>query len=517
MGIVDKGQPNTSIIMRADDFLRRKPVDRIFQEEKASRDRGLRRRLGALDLTTMGIGAIIGTGIFVLTGVTAARFAGPAAVISFLLAGIAAALAALVYAELAAMVPVAGSAYVYSYASLGEFVAWIVGWDLILEYTVAAAAVAIGWSGYLVNLLESAGVTLPAALTAPPAMGGVVNLPALVVVGLVAGVLILGTRESAIANNVIVLVKLGAILLFLFVGALRLDPGLWVPFAPFGIQGVVTGAAIVFFAYIGFDAISTAAEEVKNPGRDLPLGILGSLAVSSILYVMVALTLTGLVSYRFLNVASPLSFALLQVGAPWASAAISVGALVGLSSVILVNIFGQSRVFFAMSRDGLLPPCFVRLHPRYGTPHVIILLTASLVALIGGLLPVGLVAELANIGTLGAFVLVSVGVIVLRYTHPELPRPFRVPLFPAVPILSGATSIYLMLNLPAHTWVRFLAWLTVGLIVYVVYGYRRSRLALEGRQGVPGRENPALASCLAPPQEGENAKAREPSHPEGEQ
>lgn len=439
----------------------------------------------------MGIGAIIGTGIFVLTGVAAARFAGPAAVLSFLLAGAASALAALVYTELAAMVPVAGSAYVYSYASLGEFVAWIIGWDLILEYTVAAGAVSIGWSGYLVNLVDAAGLSLPPSLTSPPALGGVINLPAILVVAAVGGVLVLGTRQTAVLNNIVVLVKISAILIFILVGALRINPHFWVPFAPYGVGGIIRGASIVFFAYIGFDAISTAAEEVKEPGRDLPLGILSSLLVSSSLYILVVLVLTGIVSYRLLNVPSPLSFALLEVGLPWVSAAISVGALVGLTSVVLVDIFGQSRVFFAMARDGLLPQRFTRLHPRHRTPHLIILLTTALVALIAGFLPVALVAELANIGTLGAFVLVSIGVIVLRYTHPELPRPFKVPLFPAVPVLSACVSLYLMLNLPQRTWVRFIAWLVVGIIVYLAYGQRQSHLARKD----PGssREEPAPA------------------------
>ncbi|TDA68704.1 MAG: amino acid permease [Clostridia bacterium] len=468
--------------MNALSYFRRKPAEVILHEETGDLKQGLKRRLGAFDLTTMGIGAIIGTGIFVLTGVAASRYAGPAAVLSFVLAGAASALAALVYTELAAMVPVAGSAYTYSYAAMGEIIAWIIGWDLILEYTVAAGAVAIGWSGYLTNLLQAAGLTLPASLSAPPALGGIINFPAVAIVALIAGLLILGTKESAMVNNIIVLVKLGVILLFIAVGATHLNPKLWTPFLPFGWPGVVAGAAIIFFAYIGFDAVSTAAEEVRNPARDLPLGILGSLGISSLLYILVALVVTGMVSYRLLNVPSPLSFALLRAGVPWAAAAISVGAITGLGSVILVDIFGQSRIFFAMARDGLLPQGLSRLHPRYGTPYVIIVMTALMVAAIGGFLPVALVAELANIGTLTAFVLVSLGVIVLRHTQPALPRPFKVPFFPVVPLLSAAASVYLILNLPRLTWLRFVIWLAVGMVLYFSYGSRHSRLA--GGEGV---------------------------------
>lgn len=461
-------------------YFRRKPVERILHEETGTREHSLKRRLGAFDLVAMGIGAIIGTGIFVLTGVAAANYAGPGAVLSFVLAGVASGLAALVYAELASTVPVAGSAYVYSYAGLGEIMAWIIGWDLILEYTVAAGAVSIGWSGYLVNLLQAAGVTLPASITAPPAAGGIINLPAVLIVVLIAVVLILGTKKSSIFNGIIVLVKLAAIALFVLVGATRLNPALWSPFLPFGFTGVVNGAAIVFFAYIGFDAVATAAEEVRNPGRDLPLGILGSLGISGLLYAVVALVLTGLVSYRLLNVPSPLSFALLQIGLPWAASAISVGALTGLSSVILVSIFGQSRVFFAMARDGLLPFKLARLHQRFKTPYLIIAVTAVMVSLIGGFLPIGIVAELANIGTLAAFVMVSIGVIILRYKQPALERPFRVPLFPFLPIISALLSLYLIAHLPRTTWIRFAIWLGLGIAIYFSYSTRHSRLMREG-------------------------------------
>lgn len=469
--------------MELKEFFRRKPVELILGEETGTKELSLRRRLGAFDLVAMGIGAIIGTGIFVLTGVAAAGYAGPGAVLSFVLAGVASGLAALVYAELASTVPVAGSAYVYSYAGLGEIIAWVIGWDLILEYSVAAGAVSIGWSGYLVNLLQAAGIRLPARITAPPALGGLVNLPAVLVIALIAVVLILGTKKSSIVNGIIVLVKLAAIALFILVGALRLDPGLWSPFLPFGLRGVINGAAIVFFAYIGFDAVATAAEEVRDPGRDLPLGILGSLGISSLLYATVALVLTGLVSYRLLNVPSPLGFALLQAGLPWAASVISVGALTGLGSVILVSIFAQSRVFFAMARDGLLPFKMAALHKRYQTPYQIIAITALLVALVGGFLPIGLVAELANIGTLAAFILVSAGVIILRYKQPGLKRPFRVPLFPFLPLVSAFLSLYLMLHLPRTTWIRFALWLALGILVYLFYGARHSRLRRKHARG----------------------------------
>lgn len=463
-------------------FFRRKTITQIFYEETGSKEIGLKRRLGSFDLITMGIGAIIGTGVFVLTGVAAARYAGPSSVLSFVLAGVASALSALVYAELASTVPVAGSAYVYAYASLGEIIAWIIGWDLILEYTVAAGAVSIGWSGYFVNLLQAAGINLPASITAPPSQGGICNLPAVFIVVLVAIILVLGTRRTANVNNIIVIVKIGVIALFIVVGTLRLNPELWVPFFPFGFKGVVTGAAIVFFAYIGFDAVSTAAEEVRDPERDLPVGIIGSLAASSVLYVLVALVLTGLVHYRYLNVPSPLSFAMLHTGFPWISGIISLGALTGLSSVILVSIFGQSRIFFAMARDGLLPFKLSRLHHRFKSPYIIIVLTATMVAIIGGFFPLEVVAELANIGTLTAFIIVSVGVIILRYKLPALHRPFKAPFFPFLPIASATISLYLVLHLPRLTWIRFISWLILGIIIYFIYSFRASRLNPEEKK-----------------------------------
>lgn len=424
----------------------------------------------------LGVGAIIGTGLFVLTGVGAAHYAGPGIVFSFVLAGLVSALAALIYAELAAMVPAAGSAYTYAYAGLGEFIAWIIGWDLILEYTVAAGAVAIGWSGYLVDSLAAAGLALPHALTAPPAAGGVFNLPAAALALAVTGVVILGSRQSATASRIVVAAKLAAVVLFLLVGWRHVNPANWSPFAPFGGTGILAGAAIVFFAYIGFDAVATAAEETRRPGRDLPVGIFGALAISATMYVAVSLVLTGMVPFYQLGTASPVTAALLAVGERWSVALVSTGAVAGLASVILTAIYAQSRVFFAMARDGLLPPAFARLHPRYRTPHVTALATGVTVALIGGLLPIQAVAELANIGTLAAFVIVAIGVTVLRYQKPALQRPFRAPGLPWVPLGVVVASVYLAMHLPATTWIRFGLWLLLGLGIYFGYSRRHSHL-----------------------------------------
>ncbi|MDI6894632.1 MAG: amino acid permease [Bacillota bacterium] len=456
--------------------------------------------LGPWDLTFLGLGGIIGTGIFVLTGVAAARFAGPAVVISFVISGLAATLTAFVYAELASMVPVAGSAYTYAYSALGELPAWIIGWDLILEYTVAASAVAIGWASYLTSLLANLGAPLPHALTAGPWEGGLLHLPALLVVMGVTALLVLGTRESATFNLVVVAAKLVALALFIALGAGKVNPVHWIPFAPYGVAGIVRAAAIVFFAYIGFDAVSTAAEEVRRPARDLPIGILASLGIATTLYLVVAAILTGILPYPHLDTASPVATALAAAGYRWASAAVSVGALAGLTSVLVVNIFAQSRIFFAMAGDGLLPPLFARVARGRGTPTVSIFLTGGAVALMASLLPIGTVAELANIGTLAAFVLVSAGVIALRRTRPDLPRPFRVPWVPWFPALAAMFCLYLMANLPVLTWVRFGVWLAAGLTIYSTYSVYNSRLA---RQPVPAahpvpRPAPAMETAAEP-------------------
>ncbi|MCL6522745.1 MAG: amino acid permease, partial [Firmicutes bacterium] len=420
-------------------LFRRKPPELALREAESGPR--LRRTLGAPELALFGIGAIIGTGIFVLTGVGAARYAGPGIVLSFLVSGTVAALAALCYAELASMLPIAGSAYTYAYTALGEIVAWVIGWDLILEYVVAAAAVAIGWSSYLRDLLASAGLRLPAWATSPllaaPGQARGLNLPAMAVTLAVTALLVRGTRQGERVNDLVVMIKLAVIAVFLAAGSIHARLVHWRPFLPYGLPGVFHGAAIIFFAYIGFDAVSTAAEEVREPARDLPRGILASLGVSTALYVAVSALLTLLVPYRRLDTASPVATALLDVGVRWGAAAVSVGALAGLTSVLLVNVFGQSRIFFAMARDGLLPAGFARLHPRFRTPYRVTLLTGLAVTLLAGLLPVGEVARLANIGTLAAFFLVSLGVIVLRRRHPEWRRPFRVPAVPWLPALAG--------------------------------------------------------------------------------
>lgn len=457
-------------------IFRTKPIQELV--ESTGGEHALKRVLNPFELVLFGIGAVVGTGIFVITGVAAANFAGPAVVVSFVVSGIVCLFAALCYAEFAAMVPVAGSAYTYSYVSLGEIWAWIIGWDLFLEYSVAVAAVAIGWSGYVVNLLQEVGITLPAALVNPPGVaGGLINLPAVLIITAITALLIIGVKESARINTVIVVVKVAVILLFLYLGFSHIDPANWNPFLPFGWGGVVTGAAIVFFAYIGFDAVSTTAEEVRNPQRDLPIGLLGSLLIATVLYVAVSLVLTGIVPYADLNVPAPVAFALDRIGIAWGGALVSVGALLGITSVLLVLLFGQTRIIFAMSRDGLLPAAFRKVHPVFRTPVNVTLLVGLVTAAIASLLPLGSVAELVNIGTLAAFIIVSAGVIVLRRTRPDAPRPFRVPLVPALPLLTILSCGYLIVALPTVTHLRFVIWLLIGLVVYFAYGSRRTGAA----------------------------------------
>jgi len=439
---------------------------------------GLKRSMGAVGLTAMGVGAIVGTGIFVLTGHAAAVNAGPALVISFVVAGIVSALAALCYAELASTVPISGSAYTYTYATLGEFIAWIIGWDLILEYAVGAATVSVGWSAYFVDFLKSAfGVQIPAALHAAPTAGGIVDLPAMIIVLLVSALLIRGTGESNVVNQIIVAVKLCVVAFFIIVGAGHINPANWHPFAPFGAIGIFGGAAIIFFAYIGFDMVSTSAEECRNPKKDLPIGILGSLVLCTLLYIAVTAVLTGMVKYDRLNVASPVSYAMISIGLNWAAAIISVGAIAGLTTVLLALLFGQSRIFFAMSRDGLLPPIFSKIDPKTRTPWISSALIGIVVAVTAGLTPIDTLAKLVNIGTLAAFVLVSIGVIVLRRSQPDLKRGFTVPGVPWVPILSMLGDLFLMANLPLETWIRFVIWLVIGFAVYYSYGRRNSALS----------------------------------------
>jgi APA family basic amino acid/polyamine antiporter len=449
----------------------------------------LKKVIGPFELIFFGIGAIIGTGIFVITGIAAADFAGPGLVFSFMIAGTACLFAALCYAEFATMVPLAGSAYTYSYASLGEIWAWIIGWDLILEYSVSVAVVAVGWSGYMNNFLSEIGLILPPALVNPPGVeGGVINLPAILIIALITMLLISGVKGSARVNTLIVIAKISVVLFFIGLGVFYIDPANWNPFLPFGWSGVLAGAAIVFFAYIGFDAVSTAAEEVKNPGRDLPIGIIGSLIICTVLYIVVAAILTGIVPYTLLaDTPAPVAFALEYVGIPWGAEIISVGAILGITSVMLVLLYGQSRIFFAMARDGLLPRSFAKVHPKFRTPVRASLLVGAVTALLASLLPLESMAELVNIGTLAAFVIVSVGIIVLRRTRPELPRPFRCPLVPLVPALAIGFCLALILALPTITHLRFVVWLVIGLVIYAFYGFRHARYQ---NPGPPGKDNP---------------------------
>lgn len=452
------------------DLFRTKPINADMTSSE------LRQALGAWDLVLLGIGCIIGAGIFVLTGIAAATQAGPGIVASFVMAGFACAFAALSYAELAASVGGCGSAYGYAYAGMGEFMAWLIGWDLLLEYGVATAAVALGWSGYANNILSAVGLGLPDYLLRGPFEGGVINLPAAAIVLTLGIILAIGVRITAHFNAVMVFVKLLVIGVFIAVAVGHVDPAHWIPFFPFGWQGVMHGAALIFFAYIGFDAVSTAAEEARNPARDLPIGILLSLAICTAIYMVVAGLLTGIVPYHTLNVPSPVAEALLNLGHRWAGAVVAAGAIAGLTTVMLVLYYGLTRVFLAISRDGLLPPLFARVNPRTRTPVQVILASGAAIAAIAGLAPIGKVAELVNIGTLAAFVMVCAGVIVLRYTNPDLPRPFRTPFHPLIPLLGIAFCLYLMVSLPWITWLRFFAWMGVGLVVYFAYSYRRSPL-----------------------------------------
>lgn len=442
-------------------------------------ENGLRQTLDARDLTILGVGGIIGAGIFVLTGIAAARFAGPAIVVSFILAGLACALAALCYSELAAMLPVAGSAYSYAYATLGELMAWIIGWDLILEYALASSTVAIGWAGYLTSFLDTLGLHLPLYLTtaylAAPGQG-LVNLPAMLIILLLTGLLVVGIRQSAVFNLIMVVIKLMVIVVFILVGSRHVQSENWADFAPFGFGGVLTGAGVIFFAYIGFDAVSTAAQEAVNPRKDVPFGIIVSLAICTVLYILVAGVLTGLVPYQALNVPAPIALAVDRIGMTWLSPLIKLGAIAGLTSVMLVLLLGQSRIFYAMSRDGLLPPLFAAVHPEFQTPYQSTLLVGGVVALLAGVMPIEKLGELVSIGTLFAFVLVCAGVWILRVRHPELPRYFRCPAVPYIPLAGILVCLALMLGLPVDTWVRLLVWLLLGFIIYFGYGIRRSGL-----------------------------------------
>lgn len=523
-----------------------KPIDKIIAESEEQGEHTLKRSLGAVALTMLGVGAIIGTGIFVLTGQAAAKHAGPAVVLSMILCGVVAALAALCYSEFASSVPIAGSAYAYGYATLGEFIAWAIGWDLILEYAFGAATVAVGWSGYVVRLLNSFGITFPINFSAAPGtrfvnlspeavnqlsrltidgqpfsvpagwntlnasleaaltQAGIAglptatsyfNLPAFLIAVAVTALLVKGIKESANFNSIVVIVKIAVVVLFIVAGIGYVNTANFTPFIPqeqapgvFGYGGILTGAAVVFFAYVGFDAVSTAAQEAKNPQRDMPRGIIGSLLICTVLYVLVAAVMVGLVSYTQLNVPAPIGVAIdsaLQKaqGTPFGTIfnafpmIINIGAVLGLSSTMVVMVMGQPRVFYSMSKDGLLPGWAAKVHPKYRTPHVTTIITGSIVAVMAGLVNVSILGELVSIGTLFAFVIVSTGVLILRYTNPNLHRPFRVPFSPFIPVAAAAASAYLMNGLLLDTWLRLIVWMSLGLVIYFAYSYMHSNLA----------------------------------------
>ena len=446
----------------------------------AQTSRGLRKELSAFDLTMLGIGAIIGTGIFVLTG-TGATVAGPGLVLSFVISAFACGFAALCYAEFASMLPVSGSTYTYAYATLGEMIAWIIGWDLLLEYLLASSAVSVGWSGYFQSLLSGFGVTLPEYLTAAagslPGKQTLFNLPAFCVAMVITALLAFGIKESKRVNNVVVLIKVGVVLLFIGIGVWHVKPVNWRPALPFGFSGVFHGAAIVFFSFIGFDAVTCAAEEVKNPAKDIPRGVIWSLGVCSLLYVVVAAIMTGIVPYmQFAGVDHPVSLALQVAKLDWFAGFVDLGAILGMMTVILVMTYGQTRILFAMSRDGLLPKIFSEVNPKYGTPYKATWLIGTIIALLAGFVPLHTLAELVNIGTLAAFTLIALSVIVLRKREPDLPRKFVCPGVPYIPTLAILCCGFLMTQLSLLTWLCFMAWLLIGLVVYFGYSRRNSLL-----------------------------------------
>ncbi len=499
------------------DLLARKPLDMLRLEADDTGEHALRRALGPVNLITLGIGAIIGAGIFVLTGSAAAQFAGPAILLSFVLVGFGCAFAGLCYAEFASLIPIAGSAYTYGYATLGEIFAWIIGWDLILEYAFGAATVASGWSANVVQLLERIGIYIPPAFTATPgaklvlfkglwqpiasvpagvetaglpAATGVFNIVAFLGICLVTTVLVIGIQESANLNTAIVFVKVGTVLTFVAIAGIYVMHHMaearanWTPFLPpntgtfgsFGWSGISRGAAVIFFAYIGFDAVSTAAQEARNPKKDMPVGILGSLVVCTVLYIITAGLLTAVVKYDRLNVGAPVALGMMATGVRWGEYLVLIGTIMGLTTVMLVMLLGQSRVFFSMSRDGLLPEWAGAVHPRFRTPWISSIAVGIFVAFFSALIPIGILGQLCNIGTLLAFIIVCAGVWVLRVRRPELPRPFKTPLVPLVPILGIVICLALMASLPGDTWLRLLIWLAIGMVIYFFYGRHHSRV-----------------------------------------
>lgn len=468
-------------------YLSRKSVHAIIAARDAENGDGLKRALGWASLMALGVGGIIGAGIFVLTGTAAANAAGPAVMISFILSGLACAFVGLCYAELAALIPVSGSTYTYTYVTLGEIFAWIIGWNLVLEYAAGAATVAVGWAGYFKRVMEGFGIHLPEAYTnayfaSDANVHGVFNVPAAAVIVLLTALLVRGTTESTQFNNIIVVIKVAVVLMVIFFGAAHVDAANWTPLIPentgefgkYGWSGVVRGASVVFFAYIGFDSVSTAAQEAHTPQRDVPIGIVGSLIICTILYVAVAAVATGVVSYKELGVPDPMALVMDRTGVSWLAWVVKFGALAGLTTAILVLLYGQTRIFFAMANDGLLPSVFAKLHPSYRTPAVSQILVGVVVAVAAGLLPIDILGEMVSIGTLAAFALVCMAVLHLRKTHPELHRPFRAPGIPLLPILGILSCVALMVALPLDTWLRLLIWTGIGLAVYMLYGVKHA-------------------------------------------
>lgn len=523
--------------MSKNKLLLTKPLDQLMNESKETG--GLKRSLSALNLTTLGIGAIIGAGIFVISGQAAAQFAGPGIVLSFIISGLACGFAGLCYAEFASMIPIAGSAYTYSYATLGEFLAWIIGWDLILEYLFAASTVAVGWSGYVVSFLNDINIHIPAQFTGAtgtalfnvPELGWmnqantvqalassgisidslqhvtcILNLPAMFIVALLSTLLVIGIKETANFNNIMVITKVSVIILFIAIGFMFVKAANWHPFIPpnavesapmsdyggfwgwlkaygpefgkFGISGILRGAGVIFFAYIGFDAVSTAAQEAKNPQKDMPIGILGSLSISTVLYILVAIVLTGIVSYTMLNVADPVAVGVNAMGKGmfWLRPIVKIAAIAGLSSVILVMLLGQPRIFYTMSKDGLLPPVFSKVHPKFKTPYVSTIITGSVAMVISGILPISILGQLVSIGTLLAFIIVCISIIVLRKSKPDIERPFKTPWVPLVPILGASICFIQMAALPFDTWLRLIVWMAIGFFIYFFYGIKHSKV-----------------------------------------
>ena len=477
-------------------LLKTKSIEQLVSDVEHG-GKALKRTLSALDLTLLGIGAIIGTGIFVLTGTAAANQAGPAIGLSYLAAGLACTFAALCYAEFASMIPIAGSAYTYAYATLGEVFAWMIGWDLILEYAVGSMTVAVGWSGYFQRILAGFGVHLPGWMCAAPGAmeGSVVNLPAAIIVLLITGLLVIGVRESARFNAAMVAIKLAAVVFFIFAGFTFVKPENWSPFMPYGFSGVMAAAAVVFFGYIGFDAVSTTAEEAINPQRDLPIGIIASLVICTLLYLIVSAVLTGILpvleyktNVQFLN--APVGYALAVIHKDWAAGLVSAGAVCGITSVLLVMLMSQPRIFFAMSRDRLLPAGASKVHPTFKTPYVTTIITGIIVSIAAALVPIQILGEMTSIGTLFAFMIVCSAVMVLRMKRPDAHRPFKVAGGPVIPVLGIVSCLYLMLSLPVATWVRFLGWLNIGKLIYWFYGRVHSPLA-DAREAAArtGQEN----------------------------